>query len=246
MSRQFRPFALGVLFQDDAMLAVDKPPRVSSIPGRGTDDLLRLIRASGIVGERDDLFVVHRLDRGASGVIVYARTPDSHRNLCDQWARRTVGKHYVALISGYLTGEGTIDAPLRVDRERREVVVDRRKGKRSVTHYSVIEPVAGHTVVACKPVTGRLHQIRVHLKSIGHPLAVDALYGSGSGVMLSQFKRKYQPNRRDEERPLIDRLTLHAASLSLDHPTTGQRITIEAPLPKDLRVTIDQLRRARQ
>lgn len=235
-----------ILHQDDDLIVVDKPPRITSVPGRGGRDLSSLLRGNGLIGLDDELLVVHRLDRGASGVIVFARTPDAQRNLSEQWSARTVEKVYLALVAGHLRGEGSINVPLRIERDRGLVEIDRRKGRQSLTRYAVVEHVAGHTVVECRPVTGRLHQIRVHLKSIGHPLAVDSLYGSPTGVMLSQFKRSYQSNRRGEERPLIDRLTLHAQRLSFDHPKTGEHMTIEAPLPKDLRVTIDQLRRAKR
>lgn len=240
-TRQYRP---AVLYADESILAVDKPPGVTSVPGRGARDLPRVLREIGAVGPDEPLLPVHRLDRGASGVLLYARRVEAQRSLSAQWASRTVEKVYLALVAGHLEGEGVIDAPLRIDRDRRQVEAVRRGGREAITRYRVVEHVAGHTVVACQPVTGRLHQIRVHLKSIGYPLAVDPLYGSSRGIMLSQFKRSYRANRRREERPLIDRLTLHAQRLSFEHPATGEHMTIEAPLPKDLRVTIDQLRRA--
>ena len=235
-----------MIHQDDAIVVVDKPPRVASIPGRGTRDIPALLRAAGLVGRAETLLVVHRLDRGASGVIVYARTIEAQRALTEQWATRRVDKTYLALVTGHLRGEGDIDAPLRIERDAGRTLVDYRRGRPALTRYSVVEHITGHTVVECTPVTGRLHQIRVHLRSIGYPLAFDALYGSGSGIFLSAFKPNYRANRRREERPLMDRLTLHALCLSFDHPTSGTRMTIEAPVPKDLRVTMDQLRRARR
>ncbi len=103
--------------------------------------------------------------------------------------------------------------------------------------------VAGTTLLECRPLTGRRHQIRVHLAAAGHPLTVDPLYGGGQSVLLSHYKPGYRPSRRHDERPLINRLTLHAARLTIEHPRSGERMTFEAPLPKDLRATINQLAR---
>jgi 23S rRNA pseudouridine1911/1915/1917 synthase len=239
-SRRIRP---SILLADAHILAVDKPPRVTAIPGRGAVDLPTLLRALDLIGADENLRVVHRLDRGASGVMVFARTLDAQRDLTEQWLQRTVKKTYLALVQGYVEADGRIDTPLRIDRDRRQVVPDRSKGKKSLTRYRIIERLAGHTLLECEPVTGRLHQIRVHLKSIGHPLAVDPLYGREGGILLSQFKSDYRPSRKHAERPLIDRLTLHAQSLTFNHPATGQPMTIQADLPKDLRAAINQLGR---
>jgi 23S rRNA-/tRNA-specific pseudouridylate synthase len=107
----------------------------------------------------------------------------------------------------------------------------------------VIERLPGMTLLHCFPLTGRQHQVRVHLQSIGLPLLVDPLYGNSSAFYLSSVKPNYRPSRRHEERPLIDRLTLHAEALSFTHPRTGEPVCVEAPLPKDFRATLTQLRR---
>jgi len=247
--------AARILHQDDAILVVDKPSRISSVPGRGTLDLVRSLRTLRLIEEGEALRFVHRLDRGASGVMVLARTLEAQRFLHEQWAARQVEKVYLALVTGHVTEEAPrpdrvsvdreIDPPLWIDRERRIVKVDRKHGKPSLTRFRVAEHLAGHTLVECRPATGRLHQIRVHMAAIGHPLAVDPLYGGASAVYLSQHKSDYRASRGHEERPLIDRLTLHALRLTFEHPDGSGRVTFESPIPKDLRATINQLRRAK-
>jgi 23S rRNA pseudouridine955/2504/2580 synthase/23S rRNA pseudouridine1911/1915/1917 synthase len=119
----------------------------------------------------------------------------------------------------------------------------RKDGKPALTEWQVVEQFRNYTLLRCFPRTGRTHQIRVHLLSIGMPLAVDALYHprTAGGLLLSSFKRDYRPTRGEDERPLISRLTLHAEKLSFAHPTKGP-MTIEAPPPKDFRATLNQLR----
>jgi len=223
---------------------IDKPSGVLSVPGRGEAPFVaQILREMGTIRPNEELRVVHRLDRGASGVMVLARTLDAQRNLSAQWHARTVEKTYLALVSGRMENAGEIDLPLYVDRDKGRVKVDRRRGKPSVTRYRVIERLAGQTVLECVPVTGRLHQIRVHLAAIEHPLLVDTLYGGSRCVRLSTYKAGYRPKRDGVERPLIERLTLHALRIRFQHPSSAADVTFEASIPKDLRATINQLRR---
>lgn len=241
MPRAPRPPALHLLHVDDWVVVVDKPAGLLSVPGRGAyEDVPARLRALPEFAADEPLRIVHRLDRDASGVLLFARGIEAQRRLVAQFMSRTVEKIYGALVTGYVTQEGEIDVPLGFDKRANKVVADRR-GKPSQTHYRVLERVAGNTWLECRPITGRRHQIRVHLAAIGHPLAVDPDYGGGQALWLSHHKRGYRPNRRDEERPLIDRLTLHACRLSLRHPATDDPVSYEAPLPKDLRVTLKQL-----
>jgi 23S rRNA-/tRNA-specific pseudouridylate synthase len=154
---------------------------------------------------------------------------------------RAVEKVYIALVLGYVASDGEVDLPLSFERGDSAVEIAPRRGKEALTRYRVVQRVAGHTVLECEPVTGRLHQIRAHLAAIGHPLAVDPQYGGAERILLSNFKSGYRLSTRRDERPLISRLTLHAARLALPHPGTGVEVRFEAPLPKDLRVTIAQL-----
>ncbi|MFO0840076.1 MAG: RluA family pseudouridine synthase [Phycisphaerae bacterium] len=234
-----RPPPPEILLVDDHIVAVDKPAGVKSVAGRGKHpNLPALLRDRSLGAVR----IVHRLDQDASGVIIYARTLAAQQNLAAQFAERRVEKIYLALASGYVEQDGAINLRLLIDRREGRVVVSRR-GKPSLTHYRILERVAGNTWLECKPVTGRLHQIRAHLAAIGHPLAIDPRYGGAAELMLSRFKSGYRASARHEERPLCNRLTLHAAMLRLTHPASGEPLVIEAPLPKDLRATLNQLRR---
>lgn len=232
-----------ILHLDAQLLVVDKPAGLLSVPGRARDPCVEeLLRDNGVLAAGDELRTVHRLDRDASGVLAFARALDAQRALTAQFESHTVEKIYLALVRGCPGSEGRVDAPIAADRgaSRARIHPD---GKPSVTQYRVLESFAGFALLECRPLTGRLHQIRLHLSSIGCPLAVDPLYGGATALHLSAIKPGYRPSRRHEERPLIDRLTLHARRLVLDHPATGQRSAFESPLPKDLRATLNQLRK---
>jgi RluA family pseudouridine synthase len=242
-----------VLHKDELLLVVGKPAGVLSVPGRGEAPALTdLLREMGVVASGEPLLMVHRLDRGASGVMVLARSTLAQQRLTEQWHARRVEKVYWALVQGYVQElSGEIDKPLWIDRDKRKVRVNKKHGKAAVTRYRVLERFSDHTLLECTPLTGRLHQIRVHMAHIGHPLAVDARYGGGKALMLSSVKRDYRPSARHEERPLVARLTLHALRLTFIHPRdwngadspTVTPATFEASLPKDFRATLNQLRR---
>lgn len=233
-----------VLYCDEHLVAIDKPAGVAAVPGRGAGRCaMELLRARPEFVPAEPLRVVHRIDREASGVLVYARTLAAQRGLVAQFMQRRVQKLYLALVSGYVAGDGRIDLPLYFDPRRNRAVVSHKRGKPALTYYRVLRRVAGNTWIECRPLTGRRHQIRVHLAASGHPLTVDPLYGGGDAVRLSFYKPKYRPNRRGQERPLIERLTLHAARIEFEHPLTGVPVAVEAPLPKDLRATLAQLSR---
>ena len=232
-----------ILFSDAALLVVDKPAGLLSAPGRTGDDVRTALRAAGLVGDSEPLRLVHRLDRETSGVLVLARTLSAQRSLTAQFYARTVEKTYLGLVSGYVTADGEVDLPLQVDRGGGRVRVHGRRGKPAVTRFHVLQRVAGNTLLECRPLTGRTHQIRAHLAAIGHPLAVDPLYGGAEAVYLSHYKQGYRPSARHDERPLIARLTLHALRIAFDHPDSGERVSFEAPIPKDLRATLNQLSR---
>jgi len=242
--RRPRPITIPLLYLDADILVVDKPPGVLSAPGRGDHPCVpALLRNRPELADNPALRIVHRLDRDASGVQLYARTLTAQRELVRQFAQREVEKVYLALVTGYVAADGEIDLGLVFDKSRNRVRTTATGGKPALTRYQIMQRVAGHTLLECRPLTGRLHQIRAHLSAIGHPLAVDPDYGGGQAVLLSNYKATYKLNRRGVERPLIDRLTLHAARLRFRHPTTGAEIVVESPLPKDLRVTLTQLAR---
>lgn len=244
MSSRSRKGVPTLLYCDDDLLAVDKPPGVLSAPARGEGlTVADLLRDRPELADNPAFRIVHRLDREASGVLLYARTLRGQRHLVAQFVRKKVEKVYIALVSGYVLEDGEIDLRLRFDRRGNRVRAVRSGGLAALTRYRVLQRLAGNTVIECRPVTGRTHQIRAHLAAIGHPLSVDPPYGGGQAILLSFYKPDYRASRRRPERPLIDRLTLHAARISFAHPATGAPQTIESPLPKDMRAAINQLAR---
>lgn len=243
MARRDKP-ELTILYADDALVVVDKPAGVLSAPGRGKEPAVAdLLRENPDFGPRAPFRIVHRLDRDASGVLLLARTLTAQRSLVAQFAQREVQKMYLALVNGFVTDDGSVDLNIALDRRRQRMKASRGRGQTALTHYAIRERVVGNTLLECRPVTGRTHQIRVHMAAIGHPLSVDPVYGGAERLMLSDYKRDYRPSRRHPERPLIARLTLHATELKFTHPDTGVPMTLAAPEPKDLRATLSQLRR---
>jgi 23S rRNA pseudouridine1911/1915/1917 synthase len=221
--------ALDVLFEDADLLAINKPPgmTVHPSPGHATATLVNAILAhspdlSGIGGVMRP-GIVHRLDRDTSGVILVAKNDAAHNALARQLKERQIEKVYAALVEGTPSpAEGVIDAPITRDPRRRERMAIVDGGREAVTAYRVDERFTGASLVEARPKTGRTHQIRVHLAAIGHPIVGDRVYGRTS--------------------PLVGRQFLHALRISFDHPSTGERITVHAPLAADLDAA---LRRAR-
>jgi 23S rRNA pseudouridine1911/1915/1917 synthase len=243
-ARQDPPALLRILHVDEHIIAINKPPGLLAAPGRGdTVDAPTLLRNTPELSDNPAVRIVHRIDRDASGVLLYARTLAAQRSLVAQFTRRQVRKTYLAIVSGYVLDDGEIDRNLTFDRRRQRVRVVTARGRRAITRYRILERLAGNTAVECEPLTGRTHQIRVHMAWAGHPLTVDPLYGGGRNVLLSFYKPDYRPSKRREERPLIERLTLHARRIELNHPVTGERFTVEADVPKDMTATIRQLAR---
>lgn len=241
---------LEIIYQDQNVVAVNKPAGLASIPGRAeTDSVLQsLAEQLGIpsTGDTDPrVRVVHRLDKDTSGVMIFALTLEAQRHLSHQFQNNSVSKQYVAIVMGRPPEpEGEIDAAIAPDRQRVGAMKVDSRGKPARTAWKVEGAYRGFSLVRAFPKTGKTHQIRVHLKHLGHPLAVDPLYGpagtEGGGLLLSGFKRGYRLGKWQEERPLIARLTLHAERLTLELPG-GQELTIIAPLPKDMRATINML-----
>ena len=230
---------LDVIFEDRSMLAVNKPAGMVVHPGAGTreDTLVHALLAhcagglSGIGGvERPG--IVHRLDRGTSGVIVVAKTDEAHRELARQFAERTVQKEYAALVSGV---PGLLSGSIRKaigrnprHRHKMAVVEEGRGGRAAWTDWQVAERYGtAAALVTCALHTGRTHQIRVHLASLGHPILGDSVYG-------------WRPDPRALARP--GRVMLHAARVRLTHPRTGKALDLKAPLPQDFKAQIRALR----
>jgi 23S rRNA pseudouridine955/2504/2580 synthase/23S rRNA pseudouridine1911/1915/1917 synthase len=246
--------SLVILFEDTDFVAVNKPARLATIPGRAErDSVLEQIGrqislpSSGSVDPR--IRVVHRLDKETSGVLLFAKNSAAQRFVSEQFQNNTTEKEYLALISGRpVESTGRIEADLAPHPSNNlRMAVVKHGGRPAVTEWKIEGKFRDYTLLRVFPKTGKTHQIRVHLKHIGLPLAIDHLYnapapGKPAGIFLSHFKRDYRPNAGQQERPLIDRLTLHAEKLRFTHPN-GQKIEIIAPPPKDFRATINMLSR---
>ena len=205
---------LRIVHVDDALLAVDKPAGLLSVPGRGADKTdCAVVR---VQAQFPDAHTVHRLDMATSGLLLFARGAAMQRALSVMFEAREVVKHYEAVVDGWVEpDDGEIDLPLLADwPQRPRQKVDPLHGKPSLTRYQVLhrDPTARTTRLALQPLTGRTHQLRVHLMAIGHPIAGDALYATSEG-------------------PTALRLMLHATRLELRHPVTGQTMTLTSPAP---------------
>ncbi|MCS7035766.1 MAG: RluA family pseudouridine synthase [Saprospiraceae bacterium] len=232
-----------LLYEDEAVIVVNKPAGLLTIADRfGNADNLHewLERRYGRV------LVVHRLDRETSGVLCFARTEEAHRHLSLQFENHTVDKFYLALVDGVVQEEeGEIDKPIGPHPTIAGKMVITASGKPSLTFYRVLERFQHFTLVEALLKTGRTHQARVHLQSIGYPLTVDALYGRRSALYLSEIKgRAYKAGKfSEEERPLLARTALHAFRLRFLHPTSEERMEFRAEPPKDLSAVLQQLRK---
>jgi 23S rRNA pseudouridine1911/1915/1917 synthase len=231
-----------VLFQNDTILAVDKPAGLLSVPDRYKEDKPSL--ANLLLSTFPSARPLHRLDFETSGILLFCLVPEAFGWYSDQFETRTITKQYSSITEGRVTGtDGIIDAPL-FTQTIGKVVISKR-GKSSQTQWKLIEGFQHHSLVDANPLTGRTHQIRVHLASIGHPIVGDVLYGSRGPLFLSSLKgkNKYRLGKdEEEEKPMLSRLALHASSIRFTDFTTKNSIQLESPLPKDMQVAIAKLR----
>ncbi len=237
------PLPLDVLHEDDAILVVNKPPGLvmHPAPGNWTGTLLNALvhhvgqrQGDGTPfpgdGGRARPGLVHRLDKGTSGVLVIARTDSAHRLLSRQFRAHSIHRVYLALVAGAVKRGGLIDQPIGRDvRDRRRVTVRSPAARRAVTEFRVAEPLGPDaTLLEVRPRTGRMHQIRVHLASIGHPVLGDPMYGPSEGAGSTE--------------PPLPRPMLHAAILGFVHPSTGLDVEYRAPMPEDMERAAARLR----
>lgn len=228
-----------VIYQDENFIAVNKPSGVLTIPDRmGNISLKNYLQDS--FGE---IFTVHRLDKDTSGIVVFAKNETTHKQLSQLFEGREVEKYYLGLVIGKLVDEkGMIDTPTMEHPVTKGVMVTNKKGKPSQTDYEVLETFRYFSWLQFQIHTGRTHQIRVHMKSIGHAIVCDELYGDGKPVLLSSLKKKFNLSKNEEEeRPILSRLALH--SYRLKFVLNGKAFDLEAPLPKDLKACLQQLRK---
>lgn len=242
-----------ILYEDDQLLVLNKRSGDLVIPGRWE-------KKGGGKGEKersvvDDLnkkygkiYVVHCLDRDTSGVLLFAKTAEAHQKMSQAFENRKVKKTYYGLIHGELKKDrGIISKPLAPCRSNPgRMIVDKHGGKPSETEIQVVERWGDYSWLEIHPLTGRSHQIRVHLASIGHPLVGDPLYGLMQdsiylSFLMADLKKKYRTKKGQIEKPLLSRLALHAVRLEFLHPVSEKPMVLESAMPKELRAVITQM-----
>ncbi len=233
---------LNIIFEDADLLAINKPAGLLVIPDRYRKDIPNL--RDLLIAKYGNIFVVHRLDKETSGILIFAKNAATHKHLNDQFTGHAIDKVYLALVRGRLQHTaGSIKFSIAPHPKKPAMMAVDQGGKISITDYEVREAFRDYTLVEARPHTGRLHQIRVHFAAFGHPLAIDRLYGSHEPIFLSSIKSDYKPSG-NRELPLIDRLTLHAESITFYHPASPvEPRTLSALLPKDFETVIQQLRK---
>ncbi len=230
--QQFKDF---ILKETDDFIIINKPPFVSTLEDRVMDtNILAMAR-----NYHADAQVCHRLDKETSGVLVIAKNPEAYRHMSLQFQNRQVSKVYHAVSEGiHDFDQMDVEDPIR-KLGNGTVCIDKRRGRDAQTFLNTLRAFRKHTLVECRPVTGRMHQIRIHLAHQGAPISGDIQYG-GHPFYLSEIKARYRSGKDEEEQPLIRRLALHAMKLTFED-LKGEKITVEAPYPQDFRVLVAQL-----
>jgi 23S rRNA pseudouridine1911/1915/1917 synthase len=233
-----------IIKETEDWVALNKPSGLLSIPDREGKE----ISLKNLLQEKyQRIFTVHRLDRDTSGLIVFAKNEATHKHLSLQFEGRLTKKIYAGLVIGSpAEKKGSINLPLAENMVQRGVMIVNRRGKESLTDYEVMDDFGIYSWMQFQIHTGRTHQIRVHLKEIGHPIVCDAVYGDGKPILISALKKKYNLAKNElEERPILGRLALHAFQLAFKD-INGKLIEVEAPLHKDMRATLQQLEKRKK
>lgn len=255
------PLPLEILYEDGDLVVIDKAPGMVVHPGRGrwsgtlVAALVHHFQELSTVGGPARPGIVHRLDRDTSGVMVVARNDVAHERIAAQFKARTVQKAYLAIVTGAPDRDRDwIDRPIGRHPHQREKMAIRsghETSRNARTFYEVVERFSGYTLVRAEPKTGRTHQIRLHLMSIGCPVLCDRLYGGRAKITAAELLAGRTPpaapvrqneRRATPDRPVLSRQALHASELRFDHPTTGKRLSFCAPLPDDMQAVLDLLR----
>lgn len=229
-----------LLFEDDDLLVANKPSGITTIPDRyGKYESLQSI----LEKQYGKLYVVHRIDRDTSGIVCFAKNEAAHRHVSMQFQNHEVQKIYKAFVQGKMPfASGDIDGPIAENPGKPGTMMVSKQGKEALTIFYVEEEFKHASLLSIEIKTGRTHQIRVHMASVGHPLLVDEIYARTPAFYFSSLKRNYKQSA-EEERPTIARLTLHAYQLTLVHPAKNEPITVSAPFPKDLETLLKLLRK---
>lgn len=230
---------LDIQFEDNQIIVINKPANLLTIPDRYNKELPSLnIILKSIYKE---IYVVHRLDYGTSGIILFAKTSEAHKFLSEQLNQRKINKIYSVILEGILPQDTLkIDIPLLPNPKGKGGVIPSIRGKEAISIFTVEKKYTIATLVSVQLLTGRLHQIRAHSAAVGYPLLVDELYGNNKEFYISTIKKRFNLKKGSEEHPIISRPTLHSKKVIFTHPAKGE-MTIEADYPKDFKATLQVL-----
>ena len=236
---------VSIVFENEDFIAVNKSAGMLTIPDRHDETQLSLYKI--LSQQYGKIFIVHRLDRDTSGLVLFAKNETSHKYLSQLFEKRNIEKIYLGVVRGSLPDKtGSINEPIAEHPFHKGEMTINKKGKPSLTEYEVLEDHGIYSAVEFNIHSGRTHQIRVHMKFAGHPIACDPVYGDGKPILLSSFKKKYKLSREDEEeRPLFNRLALHSHQLNFKDVHKNMH-TLEAPVPKDIKALLQQLKKNRR
>lgn len=228
-----------IIYEDESILAINKPAGMLSIPNR---DQSEKSLKEFLQEKYESIFTVHRLDKDTSGILLFAKNEYSHKYLSQLFEERQIEKYYAGIVLGQpQTQKGSIEAPIAAHPTQKGLMMVHRNGKPSHTDYEVLQSSKFYSLLKFHLHTGRTHQIRVHCKNIGHPLACDPLYGDGKSVLLSSFKKNYKLSKNEwEEKPVINRLALHSFQL-LFVDEGGISRNLIAPMPKEFTALMNQI-----
>lgn len=243
---------LNIIYQDEQIIVINKPSGISVTADRsGSVSLKEALKKQMPLETAEKIRLIHRLDKDTSGVMILAKSKQAQTLFCGFFEERLVKKTYLALVTGRPVStlrdscgqtSGTITANIAPKlRDGQLMCIGNKKGKSAVTDWRVLADFGGVLLLAVNPLTGRTHQIRVHLPSIGLNLVVDPLYGYGRGLFLSDFKSRYKLGKGRIEKPLIDRLTLHAYQLEFAEPPLNTPAVFIAGLDKNFSAAIKML-----
>ena len=231
-----------ILYENDEIIAVNKPTGISVTKDRqGNDGVISILQKQ--LGTDSPFKLIHPLDKDVSGVMILAKNSDGQSKYASLFAKQQIAHRYLAITEGPLSKpEGIIKSPIarsKVDDEK--MVISPRRGKETITKWAVVADFGSVCLLTAEPLTIRTHQVRVHLKSIGAPLTIDPLYASKEGLFLSRFKLNYRLAKSRQEKPLIERLTLHSYKIIVPQTESTERAVIIAPLDKKFKAAIKML-----
>lgn len=231
-----------IIYEDDYIVAVNKQAGILAVPDRYNPNIINLKHLLGL--KYGEIFVVHRLDKGTSGIMIYAKDAVTHKAFNEMFENQTIEKIYHVLVRGiFPKNEIDIDIPIMPSQGKKGMSIPSARGKYSLTKVKVLDRFDRATLLECNLVTGRSHQIRVHLSTLGFPLYVDNDYGGFESFKISDFKKRFNLKKNTEEKPILDRLSMHAYSIKFEHPITKETIYLTADYHRDFAAMLQLLQK---